>query len=147
MPSIRSDSKSQSFYQNTETNHKDGQTKRNKSSGILRRHSDNGFIQKPTITTYRLPNRMFTGSRIHYKHKEILSRSFTSSRLSRLSNKFEDHDSQTSKEKDKRPDQRMSKSKVNKIDFSKETGFANRKNNSNYKCNTTSKIAFQRITS
>jgi hypothetical protein len=75
---------------------------------------------------------MLTKPQFHNKRKEILSHSFSSDRLSRVSNRFQDDVPQTPKPKDPEPDSRISKSKGKQVVADSQTSIPYRQNDGTF---------------
>ncbi|POG72999.1 hypothetical protein GLOIN_2v1828570, partial [Rhizophagus irregularis DAOM 181602=DAOM 197198] len=104
-------SQSKDIYKNSATDNKVSMKQRDPSSGILGQYSDNCVNQGTGSGTRTIHDFLSSKSGLHHKRGKIFFNTFSSSRLSRISDRFQVHDDKTTETQDQRFNTRMQKDK------------------------------------
>ena len=138
------DFESTNIHKGTPTFNKNNQIQRNPRRSLFRRYTTNGSIQRRSVTTYHFPDTMSTTLRFHHKRKEVITRSFSRDRLSRISSRLKIDAHKTPKEENTKSYSRLLKGKAIDTHAYPKAGFVNRKNNINNERNFSSSTLFNR---
>ncbi|CAB5345476.1 unnamed protein product [Rhizophagus irregularis] len=137
-------SQSKDIYKNFATDNKVSTEQRDPSSGILGRYSDNCVNQGTGSGTRTIYDFLSSKSGFHHKRGKIFFNTFSSSRLTRISDRFQVYDDKVTETQDQRFNTRMQKDKPKASNSGTQISFSYRKDHSNNGCCVSSQIAFSR---
>ena len=120
------DFESTNIHKGTLTFNKNNKIQRNLRRSLFRRYTTNGSIQRRSVTIYHFPHTMSTTLRFHHKRKEVVTRSFSRDRLSRIPNRLKNDGHETSQKKVTESHQGLSKGKATCTHAYPKTSFSDR---------------------
>ena len=111
MSSLWTNIKSTDIHQSIETNSEFSTESGNKDGSISGRFVNHGFIQRRAVKAFKFSDDMLNKTRVYNQRRKIMSETFSSDQLSRISNKLKVNDFETAKTETSRSDMRMQKGK------------------------------------